>query len=252
MKITLCQFNLKWLDKKANLDYVNNVITHNVGSDLLILPEMFNTGYIMKPEDGAEDLAASHTISEIQAMLKNSSMIVGGTIPTLNAGRYYNSFVFLSHDSITYRYDKVHLFKMAGEGRAYSSGVGSSIYNCNGVMLRPLICYDLRFPYVSFQEKGNYHDVLIYSANWPVRRIDHWHSLLVARAIENQCYVIGVNRVGSDQNDLNYNGHSLAVDYSGHIMADLDTEEGYKTIHLDLDAMNDYRSKLPFLKDALL
>jgi omega-amidase len=252
MKITLCQFDLKWLDKYHNLDYVKNVIDKNRDSDLIVFPEMFNTAYIMKPEDGAEDVSDSSTIKEIQSMLKDTNIIVAGSIPTVEDGKYYNSFVFVSKEKIEFKYDKIHLFKMAGEGKAYSAGEASHLFECRGVKIRPLICYDLRFPYLSFQDKDNHHDLLIYTANWPVRRIAHWRTLLQARAVENQCYVIGVNRVGDDQNNLSYDGNSLAIDYSGKIIADLENTEGYKTIDINLADKQDYRTKLPFLKDAIL
>jgi predicted amidohydrolase len=252
MKITLYQFDLKWLDKAANLSGLKNIIDENPDTNLIILPEMFNTGYIMKPDTGAESLIESPTVADIQEMIKGKNMIIGGSIPTVKGGKYYNSFIFISDTDIIHQYNKIHLFKMAGEGKEYTAGDNSTILEINGVKIRPLICYDLRFPYISFQQKGNRHDVLIYTANWPVRRISHWRALLQARAIENQCYVIGVNRVGQDGNDLSYNGNSLAIDYAGNIIADLGTEISAHTISIDTSAMYDFRTKLPFIGDAII
>jgi omega-amidase len=252
MKICIYQFDLQWLDKEANLSQLQTAIEVNRDVDLMILPEMFNTAYIMKPEQGAESLLDSPTVKRIQKMLSESKLVIGGSIPTVRGGKYYNSFVFISSEGIVHQYNKIHLFKMAGEGKEYTAGQKTSTFELNGVRIRPLICYDLRFPYLSFQQKDNYQDVIIYTANWPVRRIAHWRALLQARAIENQCYVIGVNRVGLDNNDLSYNGNSMIVDYTGDIILDLGTEAASGSIDIEQAKMNEYRMKLPFIGDAVM
>jgi predicted amidohydrolase len=172
-----------------------------------------------------------------------------GTIPyKLNDNAYTNAFIAVNKSGLKALYHKVHLFNPSGEGKCYTSGENTISFFHAGFTILPLICYDLRFPYLSYNAEEKV-DLIVYSANWPVSRINHWRQLLMARAIENQCYVIGVNRVGQDMNGLEYNGNSIAVDYSGNIIAEGGTEAKNVAVVLDKEAMMAYRAKCPFLKD---
>jgi omega-amidase len=250
MKVALYQSNPTWLDQQKNLDELKNVINSlSSDVDLLILPEMFNTAYIMKPEEGAELIEDSFTIAMIREMLHGRKLVVGGTMPTTSEGKFHNTFLFINETGVFAQYDKIHLFTPAGEGLCYTSGEHEVTFSLNDIIVKPLICYDLRFPYISFQKKDLHHDILIYSANWPEKRIQQWVTLLQARAIENQCYVIGVNRIGIDENGFQYPGKSIVVDYSGKIVLDLGNEIKIDGIDLDFKAQNIYRKALPFLNN---
>lgn len=248
MNITLFQSDTAWLDKDLNLSKIKDVLALHHGTDVLLLPEMFNTGYIMDPEQGAESIDGA-TITLLQHMLHDSNTIIGGSIPILAEGKYYNTFVFVNKDGLLGQYSKQHLFAPAGEAEKYSSGVDDAVVSIKDVIVKPLVCYDLRFPYVSYNKNGTPYDILVYSANWPVSRIQQWEKLLMARAIENQCYVIGVNRVGKDANSYEYTGHSMIVNHMGEVLMCLDEIEQSASLDIDLGTMYDYRSKFPFLKD---
>jgi omega-amidase len=248
MNITLFQSDTAWLDKDRNLSKIKNVLAHHHSTDLLVLPEMFNTGYIMHPEQGAE-ATDGDTITKLVNMLKNSHTVIGGSVPTMAEGRYYNTFVFVNRDGLIGQYSKQHLFAPAGEAERYSSGADDVVVPIKDVLVKPLVCYDLRFPYVSYNKDATPYDILVYSANWPVSRIQQWEKLLMARAIENQCYVIGVNRVGKDANGYEYTGHSMIVNHMGEVLMCLDESEQSASFDIDMAAMYEYRSKFPFLKD---
>jgi omega-amidase len=248
MNITLFQSDTAWLDKDLNLSKIKDVLTLHHGTDVLLLPEMFNTGYIMHPEQGAESIDGA-TITKLHDMLNNSNTIIGGSMPTISGHNYYNTFVFVNKDGLIGQYAKQHLFAPAGEAERYSSGADDVVVSIKDVLVKPLVCYDLRFPYVSYNKGEAPFDILVYSANWPVSRIQQWEKLLMGRAIENQCYVIGVNRVGKDANGYEYSGHSMVVNHMGDVLMCLDEREQSASLDIDLTAMYEYRNKFPFLKD---
>jgi predicted amidohydrolase len=247
LKVLICQTNTKWLDKAANLQEVGSILTSHADMDVFIFPEMFNTGYIMNPEAGAE---GNHdlTISTLQAKVPDHSVVCGSIPYKIDDSAYTNAFIAVNKSGLQALYHKVHLFNPSGEGRCYTPGENTITFLHAGFTILPLICYDLRFPYISYNAEEMV-DLIIYSANWPVSRISHWRQLLIARAIENQCYVIGVNRVGQDLNGLEYNGNSIAVDFSGNIIAEAGTEANNTAAVLDKLEMMAYRTKCPFLKD---
>jgi omega-amidase len=248
MKISLLQLDTQWQDVNANLDKIKQLIDPIEHTDLVVLPEMFNTAYIMHPKHGAEPIDGP-TVQALIKIAKEKKTTIAGSIPTISDGKYYNTFLFVNADGIIHHYHKQHLFSPAGEAINYTPGLDSIDFSFNGTMIKSLVCYDLRFPYISYNDESVPFDLLIYSANWPMARIAQWEKLLMARAIENQSFVVGVNRVGSDENGFVYSGNSLVVDYLGDIILKMDDKEGVNTIEFDLEAMNQYRQKLPFLRD---
>ncbi len=248
MKVTIFQLDTAWLDKDFNLAKIKSEVSRLADIDLFLLPEMFNTGYIMQPNLGAETLDG-YTINSLASMLSESNTVIGGSMPLLSNNKYYNTFVFVGKDGLIGHYSKQHLFTPAGEAKQYSSGTDDVNLKIHNALIKPLICYDLRFPYISFNKEDKPYDILLYSANWPKGRIHQWEKLLIARAIENQCFVIGINRVGTDFNGYTYPGRSMVVDYTGEIIAVLNDEEQTVTCTLNLYAMHEYRDQYPFLKD---
>ncbi|MFM2395243.1 MAG: hypothetical protein RLZZ546_3226, partial [Bacteroidota bacterium] len=220
MRITLIQNDPKWLGVDENLAWIESQIELHKGSHLYLLPEMFNTAYIMDPKQGAEQINGK-TIETMKSWASKFSCIVGGSIPMQHETKYTNSFIFVGQEGVVSTYDKVHLFTPAGEAESYFPGQKRSFVTIGSSKILPLICYDLRFPYISYNNDAEVYDILIYAANWPTARIHHWRQLLIARAIENQAYCIGLNRVGHDENGFLYPGSSMAVDYSGKILIEL-------------------------------
>jgi predicted amidohydrolase len=247
MRVTVLQYATAWQAPEENLAYIREVCTTLKGStDMLLLHEMFNTGYTMKPQELAPDCDMQSIIhlTETAAM---SNMVIGGSMPTFREGKYYNTFQFVSGQGVIHSYDKIHLFGMAGEHRVYTAGQKTGIFDYNGFHILPLICYDLRFSYLTLIKP--YPDLIVYTANWPIARVAHWKALLAARAIENQCYVIGINRTGVDPNGYVYPGASCIIGPDGKTISELEDQPAYVTASLDLDEMRLFRQKLPFLQD---
>lgn len=251
MHLTLQQFSTIWMDPEANLEIVRQAagsLSHKEGS-LLILPEMFNTGYTMTPSSIPAEWV-DLTINALQTISSDTGTGICGSIPFLKNGKWYNTFILVDGNGAKIVYDKIHLFTPAGEKASYEAGTSSETLDYRGWKILPLICYDLRFPYLSFREQ--LPDVIIYTANWPAARIDHWDALLTARAIENQCYVAGVNRTGQDENGFIYPGHSMLIDFSGKKMLCMDDKPGFSDQEIGRLEMESYRKKLPFFDDRKL
>ena len=215
---------------------------------LIVLPEMFSTGFITMPAGEAESDGAS--LGWMKAIAKKYGCAVAGSVATEDGGLFYNRFYFVKPDGTFVKYDKRHLFSFAGEDRRFTAGSEKVITEYNGVRFFLQICYDLRFPCFSRNILPNPYDAVIYVASWPSPRIGAWDTLLKARAIENQCYAIGVNRVGKDPS-CQYNGHSSIVDPYGNASASC--AEGVEEIvsaDLDLDSLQAFRDKFPMLNDA--
>lgn len=247
MLVSIFQYDVSWLDPAANLLKIEEVCSNLSGkTNLLILPEMFNTGYILQTQD-LDINWQDETIQKLSDFSSKFGMNIAGSIPMYREGQYFNTFIAVNTLGVIAKYDKVHLFSLAGESNHYEPGTEINLFDINDFTILPLICYDLRFPYISFGEDNK--DLIIYSANWPKTRVSHWKALLIARAIENQCYVIGVNRTGFDSNEYEYPGVSMIIDYNGEVLVEMDGNPNYLTYSLDKTKMMAFREKLPFVQD---
>lgn len=246
LKVSLIQTALAWEDPKANLDlFSEKLATLYRETDLVVLPEMFTTGFSMAPESLASD-------SDIFEYLKEQAMKGGfaiyGSVMFQEEGRYVNRGIFMRPDGSSTIYDKRHRFTLAGEHKVYQRGEQPVIATYLGWKFNLQICYDLRFPV--FARNTQDYDVVIYVANWPVPRVSAWDALLKARAIENMSYSIGVNRVGTDGTGMDYNGHSQIYNVLGHELLTQPWEtDGIQTTEIHKSEIENYRSKLRFLED---
>lgn len=247
MKVALIQSALVWEDPKLNRDYFEQKINSiEAGTDLIVLPEMFTTGFTMQPEPVAETMQGE-TVVWMQSLAKANNCAITGSLVIIEEGNYYNRLLFVFPTGEIQYYNKRHLFTLAGEDKSYIGGDHKIIIAYKGWKICPLICYDLRFPV--FSRNIENYDLLIYVANWPKTRINAWDTLLKARAIENMSYTIGVNRLGIDHNNLEYIGHSQIVDYLGNSVIEPQKGEGVFIAELDKEALLETRKKLDFLKD---
>ena len=246
MKIALIQTELSWEnpnENKALLQEKINAISQYV--DLIVLPEMFTSGFTMNPKNVAQTMQGE-AILWLKETAKNKNCAIIGSLVIKENGNYFNRLVFVFPSGEIQTYDKRHLFTLAGEEKVYTAGNDKLIIEYKGFKICPLICYDLRFPV--FARNVEDYDVLIYVANWPKPRVNAWDILLKARAVENMSYVIGVNRVGIDANNLEYIGHS-AIDYLGNYIQEPQEIEGVFIVELDKNEMLETRKKLNFLNN---
>jgi len=249
-RLSIAQQPLAWQDAAANRAHFGNLLAPLAGAtDLVVLPEMFTTGFSMQPEAHAE-IANGPTRNWLLAQARALDAAVGGSVAVNDGGRYYNRFMLATPGGDIYYYDKRHLFRMGGEHRHYTGGSRALIIEWRGIRLCPLVCYDLRFPVWSRRRPALDYDLAIYSANWPAARRLAWTTLLRARAIENQAYVAGVNRTGVDGNGVAHLGDSLVLDFTGQPLADLGEAAQLVTVPLDPDALRDWRDKFPAHLDA--
>jgi omega-amidase len=247
MKVALIQSSLFWENPKANRNYFEekiNAITEKV--DLIVLPEMFSTGFTMNPETVFETMQGE-TIQWLQLLAKAKNSAITGSLVIKENGNFYNRLLFVFPSGEIQFYDKRHLFTLAGEDKVYTSGKEKLIVEYLGWKICPLVCYDLRFPV--FARNVEEYDVLIYVANWPKARIQAWNILLKARSVENLCYTIGLNRVGFDDNNFEYNGHSQAVDCLGNFVLEPQETEGVFIVELNKENLVETRNKFGFLND---
>ena len=252
LTISIIQTFIFWEDVDKNLKMLEEKINSLSGKiEVVVLPEMFSTGFSMNPENIAETMDGK-AIEWLKNISSEKRLLLTGSLIIKEDNKFFNRLIWMQPDKNFYYYDKRHLFAYAGENEKYNPGNKRLIVSVKGFKINLLICYDLRFPVWSRQTKGNSpeFDILIFVANWPSKRINAWRSLLIARAIENQCYVVGVNRVGKDGNDIEYNGDSMLVDPLGNVIYEMkDTEEIF-TFTLDYNELETVRSQFPFLKDA--
>jgi omega-amidase len=250
LTVTIVQADLAWHDIKRNLALFSAAIDSiDQKTDLIVLPEMFTTGFTMDAEPHAETMRGSALIQMAKWAKARSAAVCGSLIIEVN-GHYFNRFVFVRPDGGVEHYDKRHRFRLAGEVEHYSAGDLQKIIEWRGWRVCPMVCYDLRFPVWSRNRPELNYDLLLYVANWPSRRHHAWQTLLRARAIENLSYVAAVNRTGTDGNDLPYSGGSAIIDYLGHDLADLGDRAGLATQPLDKAALEKFREKFPFHIDA--
>jgi predicted amidohydrolase len=246
ISISIIQSDIIWEDRLSNLENYQNKINQIESTDLIVLPEMFTTGFSMNPKDISETMNGE----TVQWMKDNASKInsaVCGSIIIEEDDKYFNRFIWVNPDGSIHHYDKKHLFSFAGEDKNYTAGSEKIIIEYKGWKICPLVCYDLRFPVWSRNSED--YDLLIYVANWPTKRKLAWKSLLVARAIENQCYVIGVNRVGRDENNHYYSGESSLINALGETLYTNSHIEDIYTTSISKYELNKVRNQLPFLND---
>lgn len=250
MNITIIQTQLHWENKEANLRHFDEKINAiHTDTDLIILPEMFTTGFTMNAHKVAEPMNGT-AIKWMQELSKKKNCVITGSLVVEENGKYYNRLIWMKPDSYEY-YDKRHLFSLADEEKTYTAGNKKLIVEWQGWKICPLICYDLRFPVWSRRTKKENYDLLLYTANWPERRNGAWKKLLPARAIENQSYVIGVNRIGNDGNDIYHSGDSVILDYRGDLLSKTGAgEDSIETIRLSLDDLKTFREQFRFVDDA--
>ncbi len=249
LHITLIQPDIVWENKEANLQQYEKMIAGIAGNKhVVVLPEMFSTGFSMAPERLAEPMGGS-SVKWMADMAVRYRCILTGSLMIEEDGKYYNRMLWVQPDGRIGTYDKRHLFAYADEDQHYTPGSKRLITSVNGWRINLMICYDLRFP-VWARNQGDEYDVLLYVANWPEPRSLAWRTLLQARAIENQSYVVGVNRVGKDGKDFNYIGESSVFGPLGEPLWQKANEPACHTVTLEKDVLQKVRAKLPFLNDA--
>ncbi|MDF2156967.1 amidohydrolase [Algoriphagus sp. CAU 1675] len=253
LKIALVQTDLFWKDKVANLAMLEEKIWEITEKpDLIILPEMFPTGFSMDARELAEPMNFTVTKWMRQLAVQTGAVITGSVIIS-EGGKFFNRLLWVAPDGKVHHYDKRHLFRMADEEKVYSSGGEVPVFELKGWKICPQICYDLRFPVWSRNRlKGEElaYDLIFYVASWPAARGAAWDALLPARAIENLSYSIGVNRVGTDGNSIAYNGHSAAYDFKGRQLVESGEKEGIFMVELDGEELLAYRDKFPAWMDS--
>lgn len=251
--VSLVQTPLHWEDKAANLDMLEEKIKGIPRTELVVLPEMFSTGFSMQPERLAETMYG-YTVQWMKRMAMEKKIILTGSLIIEEDGQYFNRLIWMLPNGECGYYNKRHLFGFAGEDQHYAAGDKRLIASVKGFRVHLQVCYDLRFPVWARQQQGESeapeYDVLLYVANWPERRSHAWRTLLQARAIENQCYVIGVNRVGEDGNGIYHSGNSMLVNAMGDILFENAHDAVVETVTLSREHLDTVRSKLPFLKDG--
>ena len=247
MQISIIQTDLFWQDKHQNLFNLDKKIDNIIKSDLILLPEMFNTGFSPNSVLLAESMNGP-TVSWMKKRAKKKQCVIAGSIIVEEEKRYYNRLIWVTKNGDISHYDKRHLFSLVKEEEFISRGNERLIVELEGCKICPLICYDLRFPV--FSRNDVEYDMLIYLANWPTIRIDAWNTLLKARAIENQCYTVGVNRVGIDGNGVEFNGHSQVFDLFGtKLLGNTENQDMVLQIEISLEDLKIKRNKTNFLKD---
>lgn len=258
LTITTIQTDLHWENKEANLRMLEDKLRNlEQPTEIVVLPEMFSTGFSMRPAALAENMDGE-TVNWMKDMSARYKVVLAGSVIIEEEGKFYNRFIWMLPNGQYGIYDKRHRFAFAGEDQFYTAGNKRMIASVKGWKINLQVCYDLRFPVWARQqlntndsgERAPEYDVLIYVANWPERRSHAWKTLLCARAIENQCYVIGVNRVGKDGNDIYHSGNSMVIDPLGEVLYHMADEEDIFTITLQREHLENVRSRFPFWRDG--
>jgi predicted amidohydrolase len=249
LTVTLIQPNLHWENIQANLEMFDaHIDAIDKSCDLIVLPEMFSTGFSMSAKTLAEPMSGK-TVAWMQAKAQTSRSVITGSLIIGQSGHYYNRLVWARPDGTLATYNKKHLFRYADEDSVYTAGSERITIELNGWRVRPFICYDLRFP-IWCRNLELAYDLALFVANWPARRSAHWRKLLVARAIENQSYVMGVNRVGIDGNGHAYDGASAMINPLGEAIFEAGDKAVTQTATLSYQQLVDYRKAFPAWKDA--
>jgi predicted amidohydrolase len=252
LKVSLIQVDQCWEDVSANLTKFESLIQKQSDTDLIVLPEMFHTSFSMNTSL-AKDWEDNPIVEKLKQWSLKSQAAIYSSLMVKEQHQFYNRGVFVSPNGSVQYYDKRKSFGLGGEDRVFSQGDQEVIVDYKGWKINLQICYDLRFPELirnRINSDGNpSYDVLIYVANWPQKRVLHWSTLLQARAIENQCFVVGVNRIGTDGNNLVYSGASAIYDGLGETKLLMNDQENTSTVTLSYESMQNWRLNLPFLKD---
>lgn len=247
LSVALVQSELHWADAVRNRAHFAGLLESAHGADLVVLPEMFTTGFSMDAPELAETMDGA-SVAWMREQASRLGAVVTGSLIVEEGGNYYNRLVWMGPDGNCDSYDKRHLFRMAGENQVYAPGGARRVFELKGFRICPQICYDLRFPVWS--RCRNDYDVLLYVANWPERRREAWNTLLRARAIENLSYVVAVNRIGTDANGLSYSGDSCVVDPAGQVLFHHAETACVHRHELSLDALQAQRTAFPAHLDA--
>ena len=249
LKITTFQAYLFWENIDKNLQNLAlRLSSIREKTDLIVLPEMFSTGFTMNVESLAEEMDG-RTMSWMLEQAKKFQSVVTGSLIIKEGNQYYNRLIWMRPDGSYEHYDKRHLFGLGEEDKHYTAGTKKLIVELNGWKICPVICYDLRFP-VWLRNKDEDYDILLIVANWPEKRSLHWRTLIPARAVENQAYVIAVNRVGHDGNEVYHSGDSMCIDPNGKVIYYKPNDEDLYTFSISRDEVENTRTNFPFLKDA--
>lgn len=250
LTITIIQPNIFWEDKRANLEmFQQKIESIQNKTEIVVLPEMFSTGFSMKPEILAESMSGE-TMEWMKKITAQKKLILTGSIIIEENKRFYNRLIWMLPNGEYGFYDKRHLFAYGNEHTHFSNGNKRLIASVKGWKINLQICYDLRFPVWARQGLANEYDLLVYVANWPQRRCLAWKTLLQARAIENESFVVGVNRVGEDGNGIYHSGDSMIIDPLGEILYQKENDEDIFTCTLQKEKLTEVREKFPFWKDA--
>ncbi len=252
LTLTIVQSDLKWQDKTYNLNHFEKIISDiKQPTDLIILPEMFSTGFSMEPKNLAEPIDDESVHWMLDMAKKKNAVICGSLIINANnnlPNPFVNKFIWAVPDGTIKTYDKHHLFGLVNEFENYQYGNEHVIIAYKGWKIQPFVCYDLRFP--AWCRNRHKVDLQIFVANWPERRAEHWYTLLKARAIENVCFVAGVNRIGNDDNDIYHSGDSSIFDFAGKEIYSIKHDAVVHTVTITKFDLNKFRNHFPFLEDA--
>lgn len=249
LKITLLQAYLFWENIDKNLQNLGLKLSEiREKTDLIILPEMFNTGFTMNAELLAEEMDGK-TMAWMKEKAYRFNAVITGTLIIKENGNYYNRLIWMKPDGSYQKYDKKHLFSLGGEDKVYTPGNEKLIVELNGWKIMPVICYDLRFP-VWLRNTKELYDLILVLANWPEKRAHHWRTLIPARAVENQSYIIALNRVGHDGNEVYYCGDTTCIDPQGKVVYYKRDEEDVYTFTIHIDEVDKTRKEMPFLDEG--
>ena len=249
LKVLLVQARIRWKDPAENRQHLESLVESHQGEspDLIVFPETFTTGFL-GDSDLPDESMTGPTTEWMQHIANTHQSAVAGSVVIVEQGQRYNRMLVVQPEGIVAQYDKRHLFAFGGENKRYTAGQVRVIADLQGWRINLQVCYDLRFPV--WLRNRNDTDLILLVANWPSRRVHHWLSLLEARAIENQSWVVGLNRVGKDGNGLDYPGRSVVFDPQGATVADLQDTECTRLVTLDLDEVGKTRDSFPFQADA--
>lgn len=249
LTVAAVQFEISWLDKEDNLNKLDNLLQNLSQVDLLLLPETFSTGFSIDVPDCEEKIEGGKVLAWLNRKSRDLNCVIGGSVLVENAGKKSNRFYWVYPDGKVHFYDKRHLFRLGNEQEFVVAGQQRIVLNIKGVRVLPLVCYDLRFPVWS--RSRNDYDIIVNVANWPAVRRNVWDTLLKARAMENQAYVIGVNRIGADGKGVAHSGGTVALDFLGETLAQAeDNKEEIIYAEIEIEKLNQFKDKFPAFLDA--